>query len=109
MAVFSLLNITLQICLNGQPVLTHEYIGENRAINRENGFNGFREKRHKHTDGEVTCVSTERYVSLPPMAVIGKSKNNSASAITIFLLHYNQNLLSNKNILELYFQFTSNF
>ena len=87
MAVFSLLNITLQICLNGQPVLTHEYIGENREINRENGFNGFREKRHKHTDGEVTCVSTEQYVSLPSMAVIGKFIDNSEKMLSSFFYH----------------------
>ena len=65
-------NITLQICVNGQPVLTHEYLGENSEINRDNDFHGFREVRHKHSDGEVTSVSTEQYVSVPAKAVIGK-------------------------------------
>ena len=70
-----MLNITLQIWLNGQPILTHEYFGENGEINRAdsfNGINGFRDLRHKHTDGEVTCVSTEQYVSLPANSLIGK-------------------------------------
>ena len=69
-AVFSILKTTLQIWLNGQPVLTHEYVGENGEINRKDGF---RDLRHKHTDGEVTCVSTEQYVSLPANSLIGKN------------------------------------
>ena len=74
-AVFSMLKTTLQIWLNGQPVLTHEYVGENGEINRKDGFYGFRDLRHKHTDGEVTCVSTEQYVSLPANSLIGKSSS----------------------------------
>ena len=65
-AVFSMLKTTLQIWLNGQLVLTHEYVGEDGEINH-----GFRDLRHKHTDGEVTCVSTEQYVSLPANSLIG--------------------------------------
>ena len=96
MAVFSLLNITLQIYLNGQPVLTHEYIGENR----ENGYNGFREKRHKHTDGEVTCVSTEQYVSLPSMAVIGKFIDNSEKTLSSFFYHIQE--INIRNMLKFF-------
>ena len=52
--------------MNGHAVLTHE-----NSENDENGLHGNSVTRHVHPDGEVTCVSTEQYVSLPALARVG--------------------------------------
>ena len=94
-------NSTLQILLNGQPIHTHEYIGENGDLCRGNEFKGFREIRHEHTDGEVTCISTEQYVSLPAMAVIGKPiKNFDFTFSNVFLFQFPQRIVKLLPIFE---------
>ena len=69
-AIFTSQPVVLQICLNGEPVLTTS--GDTKTFNATspnfNIKNGSR--RHVHTAGEVTCVSTDQFLSLPPNAKV---------------------------------------
>ena len=98
-AIFTSQPVVIQICLNGEAIVTthdsnncydNSYAlsnsdstgltnskNNNNKSNKNLNNNGGRlishstHRRHRHPAGEVSSVSTEQYVSLPPNAIIG--------------------------------------
>jgi len=75
--VFTHAPATLQLCVNGEPVVTRAPVGHLRGGDRAlpqtplpGGEAGYAVQRSRHSAGDVTCVALEEYLSLPAPAKV---------------------------------------
>ena len=86
-AVFTSLPSALQICLNGEPILSLQPnvsdpdTANNSQILREERYVI---RRLRHSIGEVTCLTIDEYVSLPADAVLAMRFHSAATAQAFF-------------------------
>lgn len=86
-AVFTSLPSALQICLNGEPILSLQPnvsdpdTASNSQILREERYVI---RRLRHSVGEVTCLAIDEYVSLPSDAVLSMRFHSAATAQAFF-------------------------
>jgi hypothetical protein len=82
-AVFTSLPSALQICLNGEPILSLQPDVSDPSTS--SNAQALREERYvirrmRHSVGEVTCLSIDEHVSLPADAQLTMRFHSSASA-----------------------------
>lgn len=86
-AVFTSLPSALQICLNGEPILSLQPDVSDPSTH--SNAQALREERYiirrmRHSVGEVTCLSIEEHVSLPADAQLTMRFHSSAPAQAFF-------------------------
>lgn len=85
--MFTSLPSALQICLNGEPILSLQPnvsdpdTANNSQILREERYVI---RRLRHSIGEVTCLTIDEYVSLPADAVLAMRFHSAATAQAFF-------------------------
>jgi hypothetical protein len=72
--VFTQNTASVQLCVNGEPILTlepnTEVSNETRVKTRDSGLEHVK-RRNRHSAGDITCVGVSEIVALPPNAMVG--------------------------------------
>jgi len=88
-AVFTSLPSALQICLNGEPILSLQ--PDTSDPSTASNSQALREERYvirrmRHSVGEVTCLSIDEYVSLPADSQLTMRFHSAATAQAFFAI-----------------------
>ena len=86
--MFTSIPISLQLCLNGEPILSLQPDINDSRTNIVTS-QGLKEERYiirrlHHSIGEVTCVSIDEYISLPPDAALSVRYHSQSVAQAFF-------------------------
>lgn len=68
--VFTMNAASVQICVNGEPVVSLDPNQEVDTVGAGGPLEHVK-RRHRHTAGDVSCVSCDEIMALPPNAVLG--------------------------------------
>lgn len=85
-AIFTSLPCALQLCLNGEPILTMQPDISNHSVLNTNTHSGLINddkhtiRRNRHSLGEVTCTAIDEYVSLPTDGILAVRYHSNATA-----------------------------
>ena len=85
-AIFTSLPCALQLCLNGEPIITMQPdINKHNVVNNSTSSGLINNeshiiKRSRHSIGEVTCISIDEYVSLPTDGLLSVRYHSNATS-----------------------------